>query len=347
MTPISARALKKNTPILVTGGSGYIGSHTVVALIEAGLAPVVVDNFSNSCSIPLKRIQELTGHFVPWVECDVRDQATLRKVFQRYKPQAVFHFAGLKSVAESVAQPTLYYRNNVEGTWAVLDVMREHDCRQLVFSSSATVYGSPQFLPYTEDHPVAPMNPYGQSKAMSEQAIADMRIAWPELLAVSLRYFNPVGAHPSGCLGENPRGTPNNLMPFLSQVAVGRRPYLQVFGTDYPTVDGSGVRDYIHVSDLAQGHVAALQALPTLRDVAAVNLGTGHGVSVLQMVRAFSEICGRDLPWKEAPRRAGDLPEYFADVRLAKKKLGWEARQSLKAMCADTWNWQQSNPEGY
>lgn len=347
MIPISAKSLKPNTPVLVTGGAGYIGSHTVLALIEAGLAPVVVDNFSNSCSAPLTRIQELTGAFVPCVQADACDKATLSKVFSQYKPQAVLHFAGLKSVAESVAQPTWYYRNNVASTWSLLEVMREQNCRQLIFSSSATVYGSPQFLPYTEAHPIAPMNPYGQSKAMSEQAIADMRVAWPQLQALSLRYFNPVGAHPSGQLGEDPQGVPNNLMPYLAQVAVGRRPYLQVFGTDYPTADGTGVRDYIHVMDLAHGHVAALQALPTLADVPAINLGTGQGLSVLQMIQAFSQACGRDLPWQAAPRRAGDLPEYFADATLASARLGWTAQLELLAMCADTWRWQQANPQGY
>ena len=331
----------------MTGGAGYIGSHTVLALIEAGLAPVVVDDFSNSCAAPLQRIAQLSGVFVPCIETDVCDRATLSKVFAQYKPQAVLHFAGLKAVGESVEKPTLYYRKNVGGTWAVLDAMRAHDCRKLIFSSSATVYGSPQFLPYTEAHPLAPMNPYGHSKAMSEQAIRDMCAAWPELQAVSLRYFNPVGAHPSGRLGEDPQGTPNNLMPYIAQVAVGRRPYLRVFGTDYPTEDGTGVRDYIHVMDLAQGHVAALQALPTLADVPAINLGTGQGVSVLQMLQAFGRACGRDVSWQAAERRAGDLPEYFADAALAEQRLGWAARCSLDEMCADTWRWQQDNPQGY
>ncbi len=333
--------------VLVTGGAGYIGSHTALCLAQSGYQPVVLDNFSNSAREPIRRVAEIVGVEIPVIEADVTDLSALRRGFAEYAPAAVIHFAGLKSVAEAVAKPLLYYRNNLLGSVALLEAMQSADCGTLIFSSSATVYGAPEFLPFTEVHPVKPINPYGQTKLMVERAIEDYGASVPGFSAVNLRYFNPVGAHESGLIGEDPRGVPNNLMPFLSQVAVGRREHLTVFGTDWPTVDGTGVRDYVHVMDLAEAHVAALQFAFARSGVRSINVGTGRGTSVLQLLSAFAEISGRDIPWKAAERRAGDLAEYYADATQARKLLGWTAKRSVKQMCADTWQWQQANPQGF
>lgn len=344
---VSMNAQQSSGTILVTGGAGYIGSHTLVALCDAGYQPVVIDNFCNSSPEPLRRVEKLAGTAIPWIEADVRDAAKLHQVFERVRPQAVMHFAGLKAVGESVQQPLLYHAVNVGGTANLLEAMRANSCNQLIFSSSATVYGAPQWLPYTEDHPISPMNPYGFTKACAEQLITQTQVCWPELKAVSLRYFNPVGAHPSGHLGEDPCGIPNNLMPYIAQVAVGRLPHLQVFGTDYDTDDGTGVRDYIHVMDLAQGHLRALEQLPRLSDVPAINLGSGQGVSVHQLREAFERASGKPVAWRAVGRRPGDLPSYYADASLAEKRLGWQTQLGAQDMCRDTWRWQSSNPSGY
>ncbi len=333
--------------VLVTGGAGYIGSHTVLSLVQTGYTPCVVDNLSNGSIEALERAAELAGMQIPLVEADVRDASAMRQVFAEYAPQAVIHFAGLKSVAEAAAQPLLYYRNNVSGSVVLLEEMQRAGCSTLVFSSSATVYGDPAFLPYTEAHPIRPMNPYGHTKAMVEQIIADCCEAWPQLSAVNLRYFNPVGAHESGLIGEDPQGVPNNLMPYLAQVAVGRRDQLRVFGTDWPTPDGTGVRDYVHVMDLAEAHVAALRFAQGRVGLQSINVGTGRGTSVLQLIAAFSAACGKQVPWQGVERRAGDLAMYYADASYAEKILGWKATRSVEQMCADTWRWQQANPLGY
>ncbi len=333
--------------VLVTGGAGYIGSHTVLSLVQSGYTPCVLDNLCNGSMAALERVAELAGVQIPLIEADVGDANALRRVFAEYAPQAVIHFAGLKSVAEATARPLLYYRNNVSGSVALLEAMQQAGCRTLVFSSSATVYGDPAFLPYTEAHPIRPMNPYGHTKAMVEQIIADCCEAWPQLSAVNLRYFNPVGAHESGRIGEDPQGVPNNLMPYLAQVAVGRRDYLNVFGTDWPTPDGTGVRDYVHVMDLAEAHVAALRFAQGQVGLQSINVGTGRGTSVLELIAAFSAACGKQVPWQGVARRAGDLAMYYADASCAEKILGWKATRSVEQMCADTWRWQQANPQGY
>lgn len=333
--------------ILVTGGAGYIGSHATLCLAQSGFQPVVLDNFCNSVPEAARRVAEITGVDIPIVEADVTDLVALRRGFEKYAPAAVIHFAGLKSVAEAVAKPLLYYRNNLVGSLTLLEAMHGAGCETLIFSSSATVYGVPEFLPFTEGHPAKPINPYGQTKLMVEQAIEDYGASVSGFSAVNLRYFNPVGAHESGQIGEDPHGVPNNLMPFLSQVAVGRRENLTVFGTDWPTEDGTGVRDYVHVMDLAEAHVAALQFAFARSGVCSINVGTGRGTSVLQLLSAFAEMSGRDIPWKAAERRAGDLAEYYADATQARELLGWTAKRSVKQMCADTWQWQQANPHGY
>ena len=331
----------------MTGGAGYIGSHVAVALAEAGYQPVLLDNLCNSAAEVLPRLEGLCDKALPFLVADVRDRAALDGLFQTYQPQAVIHCAGLKSVAESIANPLLYYRNNVEGSLTLLEAMQAAGCSRMVFSSSATVYGAPDALPYTEAHPLRPMNPYGQTKAMIEQMLRDCGAAHPQWKAINLRYFNPVGAHPSGQIGEDPRGTPNNLMPYVAQVAVGARPRLQIFGTDWPTPDGTGVRDYIHVMDLAEAHVAALQALEGQAEVQDINVGTGQGSSVLELLEAFTQASGVDIPWEAAPRRPGDLACYFANASLAHTQLNWSARRDLATMCADVWRWQQNNPKGY
>ena len=335
-------------PILVTGGAGYIGSHTCVELLQAGLEPVVVDNFSNSKPEALRRVERITGRAVPFHAVDIRDRAGLREVFKRHEIEAVGHFGGLKAVGESGREPLRYYGNNVSGTVALCEVMAEAGVKRIVFSSSATVYGDPHTVPIREDFPVgSTTNPYGRSKFIIEEILRDLHVADPDWRVILLRYFNPVGAHESGLIGEDPNGLPNNLMPFVAQVAVGRLPSLRVFGNDYATPDGTGVRDYIHVVDLAQGHVAALRYLAAHPGVGTFNLGTGRGYSVLDMVRAFSQASGREIPYQIVARREGDIACCYADPTLARELLEWQAERDIEAMCVDTWRWQSANPEGY
>jgi UDP-glucose 4-epimerase len=334
---------------IITGGAGYIGSHTSLQLLQASYAVTVLDNLSNSSRVALDRVQELTGQALFFVVGDVNDPLLLSQLFAQTRFDAVIHFAGLKAVGESVAQPLRYYRNNVAGTVALLEAMDAADCRSLVFSSSATVYGDPQHLPITEDTPRSATNPYGRSKLMIEELLEDVYKSDPRWRIACLRYFNPVGAAPSGLIGEDPQGIPNNLMPFISQVACGVRPKLSVFGGDYPTPDGTGVRDYIHVVDLATGHLAALDYLQGLSagEWLAVNLGTGHGVSVLDMIKAFKAESGQAVPYEVVARRPGDIAACYADANKAKRLFGWEAKLGLRDMCADTWRWQSNNPNGY
>jgi UDP-glucose 4-epimerase len=335
------------SPILVTGGTGYIGSHTCVELLQAGHDVVIVDNLCNSHVEVLGRIETITGKRPRFERGDVRDADFLRRVFAEHAPAAVIHFAGLKAVGESVAKPLEYYDNNVIGTLSLLGAMRHARVRTLVFSSSATVYGDPHQVPIREDFPVSATNPYGRSKLMIEEILGDLAHAEADWRIARLRYFNPVGAHASGLIGEDPNGIPNNLMPFIAQVAVGRREYLSVFGNDYPTPDGTGVRDYIHVVDLARGHLAALDTLERLVGLITVNLGTGRGYSVIDMVQAFQRASGRHVPYRIAPRRAGDVARCYADPGLAERLLGWRAEHDIDAMCTDTWRWQSANPDGY
>lgn len=332
--------------ILVTGGAGYIGTHTCVELLNAGHELVVLDNFSNSSRESLRRVEMITGKVVPCVTGDVRDQVTIERVIRNFRCHSVIHFAGLKAVGESVAEPLAYYDNNFVGTLRLLQAMGNCGIDRLVFSSSATVYGEPKFLPYTEAHPLLATNPYGRTKHFIEEMLRDYYHANPQSKIAILRYFNPVGAHESGLIGEDPQGVPNNLMPFVAQVAVGRRPLVHVWGGDYPTPDGTGVRDYIHVVDLAQGHLKALEKLVEPQCFS-VNLGTGKGNSVLEVIRAFSEASGKSVPYEIAPRRAGDLAAYYADPVLANSLLDWRAKLDLPRMCADVWRWQQMNPNGY
>ncbi len=333
--------------ILVTGGAGYIGSHTCVELLAAGHQLVVVDNLCNSKRESLRRVERISGRTVTFVEADVRDRPALAAVFARHAIDAVIHFAGLKAVGESVAKPLFYYDNNVSGTVALLECMRDAGVKSLVFSSSATVYGDPARVPITEDMPLSATNPYGRSKLMVEDILRDLFRSDDSWRIALLRYFNPVGAHPCGLIGEDPNGIPNNLMPFVSQVAIGKRPFLSVFGNDYPTPDGTGVRDYIHVVDLAQGHVAALDALALQSGVLTVSLGTGKGYSVLDMVKAFEAASGREIPYRVVERRPGDIAVCYADPALAESLLGWKAKFDLADMCADSWRWQSGNPDGY
>lgn len=332
--------------ILVTGGAGYIGSHTCLQLLQAGHDLVVLDNLSNSQPEALRRVQKLAGRQLQLVEGDIRDQTMLDAVF-RYPVKAVIHFAGLKAVGESVAQPLRYYDNNVAGTLSLLKAMKKHGCQQLVFSSSATVYGDPASVPIREHFPLSATNPYGRSKLMIEDMLRDLAHAEPDWRIAILRYFNPVGAHASGQIGEDPNGIPNNLMPFISQVAVGKRAQLSVFGDDYPTHDGTGVRDYIHVEDLARGHLCALTKLQQQAGLLTVNLGTGQGYSVLDMVKAFEQASGRPVPYSVTPRRPGDVAACYADPAQAEQLLGWRAEKTLADMCADSWRWQSQNPNGY
>lgn len=333
--------------ILVTGGAGYIGAHTCVALLRAGHEVAILDNFHNSHPAAVERIGKIASKVPALARADVRDRAAVEKALRDHACEAVLHFAGWKAVGESAEKPLEYYDNNVVGTLRLLEAMRATGCRTIVFSSSATVYGVPQKLPYTEDHPLAPYNPYGRTKRFVEDMLRDLKAAEPDWRVALLRYFNPVGAHESGLIGEDPNGTPNNLMPYIAQVAVGRRAELPVFGDDYPTPDGTGVRDYIHVMDLADGHVAALNHSCRNPELLSVNLGTGKGVSVLEMVKAFEKASGRSIPLRMMPRRAGDLAAYWADTSLAASLLGWKARRSLEEICADTWRWQSLNPKGY
>jgi UDP-glucose 4-epimerase len=332
--------------VLVTGGAGYIGSHTCVELLAAGHDVVVVDNFANSSPVALDRARELAGRFASY-EVDVRDADALDRVFGAHPIDAVVHFAGLKAVGESVEQPLRYYDHNVTGSRVLLAAMAAHGVDRLVFSSSATVYGAPETVPIAEDAPLAPINPYGRTKLVVEQMVHDVVATSPSWRAVLLRYFNPVGAHPSGRLGEDPHDVPNNLMPFAMQVAAGRHPEVRVFGDDYPTPDGTGVRDYVHVVDLARGHVDALRALATIEGCRPVNLGTGRGHSVLEVLDAASTAVGRALPRRVVGRRAGDAAVVYADPALATALLGWEARYTLADMARDHWHWQRSNPNGY
>jgi UDP-glucose 4-epimerase len=333
--------------ILVTGGAGYIGSHTVVALVEAGHDVTVVDDLENSSAEAVRRVEEITGATVPLHEVDLLDAPALGQALADAAPEAVIHFAALKAVGESVAQPVRYYRTNVAGTLNLVEAMDTVGCRTLVYSSSATVYGAATTMPLTEDSPLGATNPYGWTKFMSEQVLRDVAVADERWSIGLLRYFNPVGAHPSGRIGEDPRGVPNNLVPFIAQVAIGRREALTVFGDDFDTPDGTGVRDYIHVMDLADGHVAALRRLTEVSGAHAWNLGTGHGSSVKEVVAAFAAASGREIPVRTAARRPGDVAVSYADPTRAREELGWEARRDLAAMCADTWRWQEANPSGY
>lgn len=346
----------KNT-ILVTGGAGYIGSHTCVELLNNGFEIIVVDNLSNSKLESLKRIETITSQKPGFYQTDITDQTALREIFKAHKIDAVIHFAGLKAVGESCQHPLSYYRNNIYGTQVLLETMNEFAVKRLVFSSSATVYGDPHSVPILESFPLQATNPYGRTKLFIEEILRDVGNAdalngasQPWQFAI-LRYFNPIGAHSSGLIGEDPNGIPNNLMPFLSQVAIGKLPVLSVFGDDYPTKDGTGVRDYIHVVDLAQGHIKALQyLLGKTADTAicdAINLGTGNGYSVLEMVKTFIEVTDQSVPYKIAPRRAGDVAACYADPSLAEEKIGWKAERDLKQMMTDTWRWQKNNPNGY
>ena len=334
--------------VLVTGGAGYIGSHTCVALMAAGHQVVVVDNFSNSKPQALQRVAQIAGQPVAAVHAvDLRDRAALEAVFVRHRFDAVIHFAGLKAVGESVDKPLAYYDNNVTGTLVLLEVMAAHGLKRMVFSSSATVYGDPASVPIREDFPTAPTNPYGRTKWMLEFILRDVAATDPHWQLALLRYFNPVGAHRSGLIGEDPNGIPNNLMPYVCQVAVGKLAQLSVFGDDYPTPDGTGVRDYIHVVDLAAGHVRAVERLIGGAGVLTLNLGTGRGYSVLDVVKAFEQASGRPVPYRVAPRRAGDIAQCYADPSLAQAALDWRAEYDLADMCADAWRWQSANPEGY
>ena len=333
--------------IFVTGGAGYIGSHTCVELLQAGHDVTVYDNFCNSHRESLARVERITGKTVRIVEGDIRDRAALEAALKQAQPSAVIHFAGLKAVGESVQQPLRYYDNNVVGTVRLLEAMEATGVRRIVFSSSATVYGDPQKLPLTEDHPLSATNPYGQTKLVIENMLRELHHSNPAWRVAILRYFNPVGAHASGLIGEDPQGVPNNLMPFVAQVAIGKRAFLNVWGNDYPTPDGTGVRDYIHVVDLALGHLAALQTLQRDGQSFAVNLGTGIGYSVLDMVHAFEAASGKPVPYQISPRRPGDVAACYADPAYAKALLGWQAQRDLQAMCADSWRWQSANPQGY
>jgi UDP-glucose 4-epimerase len=332
--------------ILVTGGAGYIGSHACVALLSAGEQVVVFDNFCNSSPQALERVQRICGKSLAVVEGDIRDQAALEKVLAQYRCTAVMHFAGLKSVQDSVTQPLEYYDQNVIGSHRLLRAMQKTGVNRIVFSSSATVYGTPKFLPYTEDHPLNAINPYGRTKLVIEDMLRDQYASDPNWAVAILRYFNPVGAHESGLIGEDPKGVPNNLVPFVAQVAIGRRERLNVWGGDYNTPDGTGVRDYIHVMDLASGHVSALKLLDSPKCFA-VNLGTGAGSSVFDVIRAFEAASGKRIPYDLKPRRPGDIDAYYAATDYASKLMGWTATRSLETMCADHWRWQSSNPNGY
>ncbi len=334
--------------ILLCGGAGYIGSHTAIELDKAGHSVVVVDNLVNSNPESLRRVGKIIGKEIPFYEADVRDAEALDKIFKENKIDAVIHFAGLKAVGESVEKPLEYYHNNMTGTFVLMDVMRKNGVKNIIFSSSATVYGDPAIIPITEECPKGQCtNPYGQTKSMLEQVMIDVQKADPEWNVVLLRYFNPIGAHQSGTIGENPNGIPNNLMPYITQTAVGKRKELGVFGNDYDTPDGTGVRDYIHVCDLASGHVAALKAIDRKCGLAIYNLGTGHGYSVLDVVKAFIKVNGVDVPYVIKPRRAGDIATCYCDPAKAKAELGWEAKYGIEDMCRDSWNWQKNNPDGY
>ena len=333
--------------ILVTGGAGYIGSHTVILLIEAGYEIVVFDNFCNASKESISRVEKIVGQKITLIEGDVRSREDLEHVFSTHKIDSVIHFAGLKAVGESVEKPLAYYDNNISGTIILCEVMAKHNCKSIVFSSSATVYGDPHTTPIKENFPVSATNPYGRSKLFVEEILRDLYISDNSWKIVLLRYFNPVGAHESGTIGEDPNGIPNNLMPYIAQTAVGKLSCLGVFGDDYDTHDGTGVRDYIHVMDLAAGHVKAIEKINSFSKVMTINLGTGNGYSVLDMVKAFEKASDKEVPYSIAPRRAGDIATCFADPAYAKEILGWEAKKGIDEMCHDGWKWQSNNPNGY
>lgn len=333
--------------ILLAGGAGYIGSHTCIELISAGHTVVIADNLCNSKKEAVKRVEKIVGQEIPFYEINVCDHDALRKVFSENKIDAVIHFAGLKAVGESCEKPLMYYRNNLDSTLTLLEVMKEFGCHDFVFSSSATVYGIPKTVPLVETMPTSCTNPYGWTKLMTEQILQDVTKTDHELSVVLLRYFNPIGAHESGTIGENPNGIPNNLMPYITQVAVGKLKELGVFGNDYPTPDGTGVRDYIHVVDLAKGHVKAIDYADAHKGTEIFNLGTGVGYSVLDIVKTFSKVNNVEIPYQIKPRRAGDIAECYADPTKAKEVLGWTAEKTLEDMCRDSWNWQKKNPKGY
>lgn len=335
--------------ILVTGGAGFIGSHTCVELLNAGYEVVVVDNLYNASEKALERVEQITGKKVTFYEADILDRDALNAIFDKEQVESVIHFAGYKAVGESVRKPIEYYYNNITGTLILCDVMRKHNVKNIVFSSSATVYGDPAFIPITEECPKGKItNPYGQTKGMLEQVLTDIYVSDPEWKVVLLRYFNPIGAHKSGLIGEEPKGIPNNLVPYVAQVAIGKLKCLGVFGNDYDTPDGTGVRDYIHVVDLAKGHVAAIKKVEeTEPGVLIYNLGTGKGYSVLDVVHAFEKACGKEIPYEIKPRRAGDIATCYADPTKAKNELGWVAQYGIEEMCEDSWRWQTMNPNGY
>lgn len=334
--------------IFVTGGTGYIGSHTVVELLNAGYEVVVCDNLSNSSRKSLERVEQITGKTARFYQADIRDREALQQIFEKENIESVIHFAGLKAVGESVAKPWEYYDNNINGTLVLVDVMRQHGVKNIIFSSSATVYGDPAFVPITEECPKGQCtNPYGWTKSMLEQILSDIQKADPEWNVILLRYFNPIGAHKSGLIGENPNGIPNNLMPYVTQVAIGKRPELGIFGNDYDTHDGTGVRDFIHVVDLAKGHVKALQKVQENAGLKIYNLGTGKGYSVLDIVHNFEKATGVKIPYSIKPRRPGDIATCYSSADLAKQELGWEAENDILEMCADSWRWQKMNPNGF
>ena len=333
--------------ILLTGGTGYIGSHTCILLLQAGYDVVIIDNLCNSNISVLDHIETLAGRRPDFVQADIRDEKAVSDLFTKHDIYAVIHFAGLKAVGESVEKPILYYRNGVEASICLFEQMNKHNVKKIVFSSSATVYGDPASLPITEDFPLSVTNPYGQNKLMVENILKDISYADKDWEVIMLRYFNPVGAHESGLIGEDPNGIPNNLMPYVAQVAVGKLPHMNVFGDDYPTKDGSGVRDYIHVVDLASGHIKALDVINNNEGCQIFNLGTGKGYSVLEVIKTFEKISEKEIPFKIAPRREGDIAECYADPSLSKKILGWEAKFGMDEMIRDHWNWQSKNPNGY
>lgn len=333
--------------ILVTGGAGYIGSHTCLELLNIGYEVVVVDNLSNSSEKSLERVEKITGKKIKFYKVDLLDKDAIEEVFKKETIETVIHFAGLKAVGESVAKPLEYYYNNVTGTLILCDAMRNHGVKNIVFSSSATVYGNPKTVPILESFPLSATNPYGRTKLMLEEILRDLHTSDPEWNVILLRYFNPIGAHESGLIGENPKGIPNNLMPYITQVAIGKLDHLGIFGDDYDTHDGTGVRDYIHVVDLAMGHVKALKKIEDKSGVNIYNLGTGKGYSVLDMVKSFAEASGKEIKYEIKPRRPGDIATCYADPKKAKEELGWEAKKSLSDMCRDSWRWQSANPNGY
>ena len=333
--------------ILVTGGAGYIGSHTTILLIEAGYEVIIFDNFSNASRESIKRVESIVGKPITTIEGDIRNRKDLENVFLEHDIKSVIHFAGLKAVGESVEKPLKYYDNNVHGTLVLCEVMAEHNCKSIIFSSSATVYGNPETTPIDESFPTSATNPYGRSKLFIEEMLRDLYISDSSWKIILLRYFNPIGSHESGLIGEDPNGIPNNLVPYIAQTAVQKRDYLRVWGNDYDTHDGTGVRDYIHVVDLAEGHLKALEKIDTFTDVMTINLGTGEGYSVLDVVKAFEKTSRKKIPYQIKPRRAGDIATCFTDPSFAKKVLNWEAKKSIKEMCEDSWRWQKQNPNGY